>query len=414
MKKKVYVFDEYISSQKNGIGSFLGEFLDCMKQIDVDLCVLVFNANVEEFTITKEGEVEKMLFPPFLIGDFVHNADIIDKFFRLYIPDAPRNVFFINHSPCGQLLRAIKSSHPLSRLVFTIHDLGWTSLYWGDEDKFKRAVLKEKQTDGSESSKHIEEAYAEEKEIYKLADRVVCLNRDTYGLLLDTYFVSPEKIVLIPNGLRQLKNASLASGSSELRQKLFVSEEDKILLFAGRPTPKKGMYALLEAFERVLQVERNARLVIAGFDNGVNMEGLITIASRFASRVVFTGLIDRARLNEWYSVADVGIIPSFYEQCPYTGIEMMMHGLPVVASDSFGLRSMFIEGVNAKVARIGNRENLNEFVQHIADAILKLLASEELCEELSAGAESIYQSTYHACHMVKKYVCLLDSLSSDL
>lgn len=38
-KKKVYVFDEYISSQKNGIGSFLGEFLDCMKQIDVDLCV---------------------------------------------------------------------------------------------------------------------------------------------------------------------------------------------------------------------------------------------------------------------------------------------------------------------------------------------------------------------------------------
>lgn len=410
MKKKVYVFDDYVSSQKNGIGSFLGEFLDCMKQIDVDLCVLVFNANVEEFTITKEGEVEKMLFPPLLIGEFVHNADIIDKFFRLYIPDASWNVFFINHSPCGQLLRVIKSSHPLSRLVFTIHDLGWTSLCWGDVDKFKRAVLQEKQVDGNESSKYIEESYTEEKEIYKLADRVVCLNRDTYNLLLDTYFVCPEKIVLIPNGLRQQKNASQASGRSELRKKLFVSEEDKILIFAGRPTPKKGMYALLEAFERVLQVERNARLVIAGFDNGVNMEGLITIASPFAARVLFTGLIDRARLTEWYSVADVGIIPSFYEQCPYTGIEMMAHGLPVVASDSFGLRNMFREGVNARIARIGNRENPNEFVQHIADAILEMLASKELCEELGAGAESIYQSTYHARHMKENYKRLLDSL----
>lgn len=42
MKKKIYVFDEYISSQKNGIGSYLRELLYCMKQMDVDICVLIF------------------------------------------------------------------------------------------------------------------------------------------------------------------------------------------------------------------------------------------------------------------------------------------------------------------------------------------------------------------------------------
>lgn len=407
MKKKVYVFDEYVSSQKNGIGSFLGEFLYCMKQMkEVEVCVLVFNANVDEFTILEEEGIEKMLFPSFLLGDFMDNAEIVNRFFKLYIPDSCKSVFFINHSPCERSLSMMKNSHPQSKLIFTIHDLGWTSAFTGDVEAFREMIHQEKAAEESERNERVRNFYEEERNMYELADRVVCLSQDTSDLLVDTYLVPSDKIVLIPNGLRPAPS----SNREELRQKLFVSKDDKVLLFSGRPTLKKGMYALLQAFELVLEVEPDARLVIAGFDNEINIEKLISIASPYAKRVTFTGLIERKRLSEWYSAADVGIIPSYYDQCPYTGIEMMMHGLPVVASDGYSLRNMFRDGLNARTARIGNRENSEEFIRSIAAATLELLASKKLREKLSRGAATVFQSTYHVRNMKESYRGLLDSL----
>lgn len=62
MKKKIYVFDEYVSSQNNGIGTFLGEFLYVMKQLEAELCVLIFNADVERFAIMEEEGIKKCYF----------------------------------------------------------------------------------------------------------------------------------------------------------------------------------------------------------------------------------------------------------------------------------------------------------------------------------------------------------------
>lgn len=263
MMKQVYVLDEYASSLKNGIGSFLGEFFYFIKQIDVEVCALVFNANVEEFTIMEEEGIKKMLFPPFLLGDFMDNAEIVDRFFKLYIPDSCKNVFFINHSPCERLLSMIKRSHPQSKLIFTIHDMGWTSAFTGDVEAFKEMTHQTKATEESERDERVRNFYEEERNIYEFADRVVCLSQDTSDLLVNTYFVSPDKIALIPNGLRQRGNVSSAVDRDECRRKLFIHMDDKILLFSGRPTYKKGMYALLQAFGRVLEKEPDARLVVA-------------------------------------------------------------------------------------------------------------------------------------------------------
>ena len=36
----------------------------------------------------------------------------------------------------------------------------------------------------------------------------------------------------------------------------------------------------------------------------------------------------------------MGVMPSFHEQCSYVGIEMLMHGLPVIGTDTTGLKEM--------------------------------------------------------------------------
>ncbi|WP_291592598.1 glycosyltransferase [Bacteroides sp.] len=412
MRKCIYVFDEYVSSQKNGIGSFLKEFHYCMEQLNVDVCVLTFNADVTEFAIQigENSKMEQMLFPRFLSGSFVSNVEIIIKFFRLYIQDSSNNVFFINHSPCENLVEILKINYPLSKIVFTIHDLGWTSKCMGDVDKYKRII--ERKDDVEEDVRYVLGFYAKEVRVYELVDRIVCLSRDTYNLLQTVYQVYPDKIHLIPNGFRKGEDGSQDIIDKErLKRELFIPTYEKIILYVGRPTLQKGMYALINAFHNVLKKNSDVRLVIIGSDNSNRIENLINISSSFASRVSFLGLINKEELEKWYLVADIGVIPSYYEQCPYVGIEMMKYGLPIVTSDGFGIRNMFQNGINALIAPIGNREDSEDFSYNLAKAIDKLLSSEELRNTLGRNAQEMFFNCYDTNQMRKGYEELLISMS---
>ena len=209
---------------------------------------------------------------------------------------------------------------------------------------------------------------------------------------------------MIPNGFRGKKNDIEHYNKEELRKDLFISVDEKIILYVGRPTKQKGMYALLNAFHSVLRKKCNIRLVVIGSDNSNRIENLINVSSSFATHVSFLGLINKKELEKWYSVADIGVIPSYYEQCPYVGIEMMMHGLPVVASDGFGIRNMFQDEVNALIAPIG------KFSCNLAKAIDKLLSSEELRRILGRNAQEIYRNYYSTEQMKKGYEALLSSI----
>lgn len=411
MKRQVFVFDEYVSSQKNGIGSFLKEFCNCMKQLDAAVCMLVFNADVKELTIERDGEgrMERMLFQFFPAGQFTHHAGIVVRLLRLYIVDSPDNLFFVNHSPCERLAEMLKSDFPLSKVVFIIHDLGWTSGCMGDERRFRQII--EAANDEQENARHIQDFYAREVKTYGFVDRVVCLSEDTRHLLQTVYALPSEKLFLIPNGLKECDGNDVQCATrEELKRELFIPADEKIILYVGRPTVQKGMHALLGAFHTVLKKNPNVRLVIIGSDNGNRIENLLAISSGFATHVSFVGLINKKELEKWYAVADMGVISSYYEQCPYVGIEMMMHGLPIVASDGFGLRNMFRDGVNAVVASIGDREDSSEFSRNLAEAMDKLLHSDKLRKVLSKNAQNIYRSRYSERQMLMGYGELLSSL----
>lgn len=329
--------------------------------MNADVCALIFNVDIEEFTVRTgdTGKMEEMLFPRFPIGEFIYNMEIIIKFFRLYIRDSSDNIFFVNHLPCDKLVEILKRDYPLSKVIFTIHDLGWTSRCMGDVDKFKKMI--KEVNDVKEEAKAIRDFYTKEMKTYELVNRVICLSRDTYNLLQTVYSLPTEKISLIPNGFGKKVSGIQHYNREELKKELFIPVNEKIIIYVGRPTRQKGMHALLNAFHSVLKKDSNVRLVIIGSDNSNRIENLINISSTFATRVSFLGLISKEELEKWYSVADIGVIPSYYEQCPYVGTEMMMHGLPIIASDGFGLRNMFQDGVNALIASIGKREDAEEF-----------------------------------------------------
>lgn len=408
--KNIFIIDEYISSQKNGIGTFLGEFLFCFKNSEYKINLISFNAEVNEFCITEENEIKKYLFPVFKYGHFLDHFKIIEKFFRLYIPDSPNNVFFLNHSPCANFIQSLKETHTKSSIIFTIHDFGWTRLLSGNLDEYKKAI---KSHQGNKKDDIPElTVYHREKRIYELADKIICLSPDTYNILRTVYKVPVVKVSLIPNGLRLKRKGMFPSNDD--KQKIRISKninvEDKILLFVGRPTAQKGVFALIHTTKVVLKEFPNTKLAIIGDGNEGLMKEIINASSQIAASVIITGQLNRAELDEWLTIADIGIISSYYEQCSYTAIEMMMHGLPIIASDGLGIKNMFVDGVNAKVAKIGNRKKLKQYRANLADSIIHLLRSPGLCDNLRKEVMKTYNERYTIKEMKINYTNLLKSL----
>lgn len=400
MMRNIYVVDEHISSKRNGIGTFLKEYIRSLKQLEVTVCLIVFNADCKEFSIEYKGGIRFLCFPKFQKGSFVNHPNLLDKFFRLYIDDSSDNVFCINHSPCGDLLKQIKLSHPLSKIVFTIHDLTWTQSLLGNESAFRRIVANRARTRIQKKHEQLLYAFDKELEMIEIVDKAICLSQSTHRLLLECYGVNEDKVHLIPNGLRDNGKGTNGEEKKRLRRESLIEENEKIVLFVGRINEAKGLYALLSAFDSVLKECPQTRLVIAGTSSYASLQ---PPSMNVASRTVYTGHLKPSDLKKWYQMADVGVIPSYTEQCSYVGIEMMMHGLPIVASDGFGVRDMFTNNVNAIIASIETYAAPTDYSRNLSDALIRLLSSDELSEELGRSARQVYQSCYGVSVMQKRY-----------
>jgi len=236
------------------------------------------------------------------------------------------------------------------------------------------------------------------------ADHLVCLSDDTFHLVQNLYGIK-HNVWLIPNGLRKIRRSLSEKQKLAVREKYHISKDEKNLLFVGRVESAKGANALLSCFEDIIKSYPNCRLVMVGSGD---INGAVGKCKNAGAKIIFTGKLSQKALYQWYQIADIALFPSFFEECSYVGIEMMMHGLPVVASDGYGVRSMFHDGVNARIAKIENRKKTLRFEENLKQTIIDVLNSD--LSMLRKGAEKMYNSKYSIEKMKQGYVNLLNAL----
>jgi glycosyltransferase involved in cell wall biosynthesis len=314
--KNIYIID-YASSKTNGIGSYIRELTYCLLELGTNVCLIVLNYETDRFSITYENKVKKILFPP-IKGSYFNKYMTFIFFLRLYINDSSNNFFLINHGPCEFLLKSLKESFPKSKTIFVIHDMGWTFEFLGDIKKLNEMIRTMDSKETNNKYKNLIDHFCEEQRMYKIVDKIIVLAKETEDLLKERYVVDEQKLFYIPNGLRdsytQLDNEK---DKMILKQKLYLNKNEKIILYTGRNVQVKGSYQLLNCFEKVLQQYPDCRLVIVG--SLFEPHEILKHSSNIAAKITYTGQITSEKVREWYRVADIGILPSYLEQCSYTG-----------------------------------------------------------------------------------------------
>lgn len=411
MKPRVFFVDEDSSSRHNGIGTFRRMILKSLSEIlpnNVNLISL--NAQVTELTRSRSVHGIHYSVPRISNSPFRESGPLLWPLLSLYIRDSRHNVFMFNHSPCSDFIASFKDIFPESRSVFIIHDQGWNASLMGNSVLLRRIVVDNELPDSvSEyTADYVRDYCKEERKIYQLVDKVVCLCESTRDLLTDVYGLTPDRYELIPNGYECDSNIPMRD-RDQLRMELGIGAEVEIAIFAARSVKHKGIVAILKTAALLRSLRPSVRCVIATrMDSASQFNDLINPA---ATSLIFTGHLGPDELRKWYLAADVGVMSSYTEQCSYSAMEMMDAGLSIVSSDGHGLRDMFSDQENAFVAKIGDVVNDESYVDALANAIVaSFTVGKETKVRMKGKNFHLLSTRYSLNNMTENYSRLFNSI----
>ena len=241
------------------------------------------------------------------------------------------------------------------RVVVTIHGVDWQREKWqsGFGSKFIRQG---------------------EKNAVKYADEIIVLSKGVQDYFKETY---GRETHFIPNGVNrpQIREANLITDKFELKK-------DSYILFLGRLVPEKGIRYLVEAFKNV---KTDKKLVIAGGSSDTDsfMAELKELA-KDDERILFTGFVQGAMLDELYSNAYIYTLPSDLEGMPLSLLEAMSYGNCCLVSDIPECAEVVED--KALIFKKSDVEDLREKLQEACDhpemvMKMKKQAADFICEK---------------------------------
>ncbi|MBO4840997.1 MAG: glycosyltransferase [Bacteroidaceae bacterium] len=371
-----------------GIGTFIRHMTDYIynNQPQYDFCILDIYSDVKEFTVDEdENGVSHYKVPSYNgYGTNFSYYRCILFLLSSYIKDEENVIFHFNFGQHYDFIRLIKEKYRFSRILFTIHYFNWCFTLNGNLTRFRKLI-----NDNSDEpiKVNIQNEFNKGKRLYSLCDGVIVLSKFTYDLLRKDYGIDESKIHLIYNGMKE---------DSNIVEYCNEDKDVKEILYVGRLDEIKGIEYIIKAFKQIALHDENVRLLFVGDGN---FSQYLTLCEGIWEKVTFTGKVEKEKLEQFYKRATIGVQPSFHEQCSYSAIEMMAHGIPLIATDSTGLGEMMDYTPECMVHIDEENFQPEEFVGQLAEKMKLLLSDRQLRGNSSRKLRQLFHERYNLCCM---------------
>ncbi len=238
-----------------------------------------------------------------------------------------------------------------------------------------------------------------EKFLAKFTDRILCCSEAVKKWAQESEGIPAKQLVVVYNGIevdRYQPNVEIG----ELRKRLHLTGEERIIGTVGRLEPVKNQTLLLEAASRVKEKVPNLKVILVG--EGSLRASLLETAARLGleEAVIFTGRTDQ--VARYLSLMEVFVLCSRLEGLAMVLLEAMAAGKPVISTRVGGIPEVIGDEVTGLLVPPGDAKALSE-------AIIYLLTHPEEAKRMGDEGRVLCQEKFSTETMVKRIEELYES-----
>jgi glycogen synthase len=221
--------------------------------------------------------------------------------------------------------------------------------------------------------------------------------------------VSPDKIVVVPNGV-DIRKFAPGEASPKLVDDLGLRGK-LVFGYIGTFFHYEGLDLLVEAFETLAGKFESLILMLVG--DGELMPKLKELASKssHSERIIFTGRIMNDIIVDYYKLFDLLVLPRRDAReanlvTPLKPLEIMSMAKPLLASDVGGHKEIVIDGLNGVLFP-------HEQVEALTQKCASLLSDEILRSSLGEQSRLWVEKNRDWSVLINQYVSVYERLSNQ-
>lgn len=233
----------------------------------------------------------------------------------------------------------------------------------------------------------IEGYYYRNKKIYKNKIDYIITPSEFYRTKFINDGISEQKIKAIHNSIDV--------------DKYNVDTSDKgFALYFGRLSKEKGILNLIEAFSKL----KEGNLYIAG--EGPEKENIIKFINKnkLQDRIKLLGFLNSTQMIEQIKSCKFVVVPSiWYENCPYSILETLAIGKPIIGANIGGIPELINDKENGYIYHY---DDINE----LSERMKELFENDELVKKFSKKSKELAQTLYTKDNYYKELIGIYNLL----
>ena len=404
----VFIFNNASRAASYGVGTYVKQLAKGLSSISGTIVSFVeMYADTKKFSIEKHSDgYTRYLIPP--ANTQVENEVYLRTVFyflarNIQIIEGEQLVFQFNYFQHYLLALLLKASYPSCQIILSVHYMQWCFELRGNLTDMRR-IISEKNSPSNDKERNVLSSFANEKRFLHLVDAVIVLSKSTMNILREEYKVSQHKMHLVYNGI-----------ANNTCSKKKVVNSKRNIIFVGRLDDMKGLKYLISAFIQIADKHLDVNLTIIGDGD---FQTYLKQTRKLHERISFLGRMESNEVEEMYQQAYIGVMPSFYEQCSYSAIEMMRHGIPLIGTDSGGLNEMLDTTPELRIHVDEKNFNEMDFISQISSRLEFLLSDDAIHQQASDEVRKLYKERYTEANMIRGVQSVLSTtpkkeISSD-
>ncbi len=194
-------------------------------------------------------------------------------------------------------------------------------------------------------------------------------------------------IQVIPNGIDL--DLFDSAGQTDFRRRFNLHSNQVIIFFSGRMEPRKGIHLCKEIAASILK-RYEVAFVFAGQDRHEYLSGSLLPhlkTMKLRGSIHYLGKLSLTDIRSCLYQADIFLIPSLWENCPYSCLEAMAASRAIISSDQGGMPELIRDGENGLLARNGDPAS------YIA-SLERLIEDNSLRERLGSAARQTIKESF--------------------